>query len=287
MHPDFRSTAASEDTKCNKDNSINSSPDVSSTEGSDDETVIITNESENNKDTTKIKGSCDIFKIVRMDINGGKEQMKEMEGTKLNIYVNTSANTAMFMLSGYITLKGSRRKSNKQQVYLRIPPERIDSITTKISPNRRSTASKPAMPNDCALHFSLTHGPDFIGPQDRHIVSKRGTQQLLAFIQDLVMATELTFHLGSSDRGEDFERLATIFSRENKKNRPQEDNQYGNLATLYAGKGGMVINVNESLAHAEASPPPYPGAVLRSPLASKHIIPYCILFFFSQYFGRS
>lgn len=291
MRPSSRSAATFEDIKRDEDDMINSIPDANDTESGDDETTIITDESESDKDAPLIKGSYDVFKLIWRDINGVKKQMKEMEGTKLNMYMNTSANTAMFMLSTYVTLKGSRRRSNKQQVYLLMPPERIYAIT-KVSPNTRSTALDFTIPNDYALHFSLTQGPDCVGPQDRHIGSKRTTQEQLAFMQDLAMVTELTFHLASSNtvaRGrQDFERLTTIFSLKNIKNRPCKDEKFGNLATLYAGKGGKVISGNEDLVHAGASPPPYPSAVLRSPLArsSKHIMPHHILYLL-QYSGRS
>lgn len=199
-----------------------------------------------------------------------KKQMKEIKGTELTLNMDTSANTAMFKLSTYITLKTSRRNSNKQRVYLLIPPERINTITTKISPHRRSTAAD--VPDDYALHFSLTQKPDFIGPRIHHIESKRGTQEQLALIQRLATITEFTIHLTSSDaiarRRKDFELITTIFSLENPKNRPYKDKKHGDLATLYAGKGGKVINMDEGLAHAEASLPPYPGRFLRSPIRS-------------------
>ncbi|KAL7930390.1 hypothetical protein V8C35DRAFT_162534 [Trichoderma chlorosporum] len=182
--------------------------------------------------------------------------MKEIESAKLRIYLNTSANTAMFMLSACVTLKGKRRRSNKQHIYLLMPPERINTIT-KVSPS--------------AIHFSLSRGPDCVGPQDRHTGSKLTTQEQLSFMQDLAMVTELTLHLASSDdvaRGlQDFERLATIFSLKNTKNRPCKDKKVGNLATLYVGKGGKVISENDGPVHARASPPPYTSDVLHSPLA--------------------
>lgn len=269
--PCSRSTAASKDLQSDEDG-INNFSDVNSTESDDDEATIVTAESENNKNVPVIKGSYDVCKIAWKDIHEGKKRVKEIEHTNLNIYMNTSANTAMFTLSTYVTLKGSRRKSNKQQIYLLMPPERIHAIT--VFSNRRSTVSDFPISNNHALHFSLTQGPDCVGPEDRHIASKRTTQEQLAFMQDLAMATQLTFYLASSDtvtRGrQDFKRLATIFSLKNTKNRPRKDKKVGNLATLYAGKGGKVVGENDDVVHAGASPPsppPYTSAVLRSPLA--------------------
>lgn len=270
MHRDSRSSAVPEDINYDSDGRINSSAAPNSPEADDGETTTAANESENNKDTATIKGSYSIFMIAWEDANGEKKQMKEIKGTELTLNMDTSANTAMFKLSTYITLKTSRRNSNKQRVYLLIPPERINTITTKISPHRRSTAAD--VPDDYALHFSLTQMPDFIGPRIHHIESKRGTQEQLALIQRLATITEFTIHLTSSDaiarRRKDFELITTIFSLENPKNRPYKDKKHGDLATLYAGKGGKVINMDEGLAHAEASLPPYPGRFLRSPIRS-------------------
>ncbi|KAL7957507.1 hypothetical protein V8C34DRAFT_285374 [Trichoderma compactum] len=265
------STAAFKDLESDEDD-IDNISDVNSTESDDDEATIVTAESENNTNAPLIKGSYDVCKIAWKDIHGGRKRVKEIQHTNLNVYMNTSANTAMFSLSTYVTLKGSRRKSNKQHIYLLMPPERIHAIT--VFSNRRSTVSGFPISNNYALHFSLRQGPDCVGPEDRHIASKRTTQEQLAFMQDLAMATQLTFYLASSDtvtRGrQDFKRLATIFSLKNTKNRPRKDKKVGNLATLYAGKGGKVINENDDVVHAGASPPsppPYTSAVLRSPLA--------------------
>ncbi|PNP48418.1 hypothetical protein TGAMA5MH_00456 [Trichoderma gamsii] len=263
MRPCARSNAAFEDLKSDEHNIINDIPD-------DDEATTLTAESKNNTDAHLIKGSYDVHKIVWKNTHEGKKQAKEIEHINLNVYMNTSANTAMFTLSSRVTPKAHRRKrSNKQHIYLLMPPERIKAIT--VLSNRLPTVSDSSNSNTHALHFSLAQSPDYVGPEDHYIRSIRTTQERLAFMRDLTKATELTFHLASSNtiaQGQEvFKQLAATFSLNNTENRPRNDETVGNLATLYAGKGGKISHMNDNLVHAGASPPSYAGAVLRSPLA--------------------
>ncbi|KAL7894071.1 hypothetical protein HDV64DRAFT_128969 [Trichoderma sp. TUCIM 5745] len=259
------SAASSEDIKCNQDDWINCNPNANSTDGGNNKTAIITDENKTNKNPALIQGSYDIFKIVWKDANGAQrvwkdvnaeKQLKETEHVKFEMKMDTSANTAMFAISTSIILKSSRRKSQKQPIYLNMPPEWISTITTKTS-NRRSTASDSAIIKDHALRFTLTQGAEFVGPQDCQTDSTR-----LALFQSLAIATELTCHLAGSDKvlrnQKDFRRLATIFSFRNTKNRPRKDEQCGNAATLHAGEEGMIVSVDEGLVCAEKNAGGFP-----------------------------
>ncbi|KAL6695118.1 hypothetical protein J3F84DRAFT_376161 [Trichoderma pleuroticola] len=263
--------------------------DVGGIEGGDDESTV-SDESENNEDgdtddiihntsntndATLIDCTYAIHSVTWDDADGQtKEVYNPKSEFKLDIYTNTSANKAMFTLHSYINLKTSRRRSNKQNVYLLIPPERIKAITTQTSPAARATASNTAIPQFYSLHFSLIQQPDFIGPQRDLPPSKGKTKAQLDLLQDLAIVTEFTIHLASSDtvtpkQQKDLELLATIFSPVNTENHPRSDNKRGNPATLYAGKGGKVISINKGVARDEASPPPYHSDTLDHPPVSK------------------
>lgn len=267
-HPDSRRLAVSEDINRDNDDRINNNDgDADSIEGGDDKISTVTDESEKNEDS--INSSYRIHRVTWKDADG---QTKQIYDLVLDIYINTLANTAMFNLYSYITLKNSRRKSNKQRVSLHICPEWIKAITTQISPNTRSTASDTVMPNLYSLRFSLKRKPDLIGPKGRSLASKAKTNTQLDLLQDLAIVTEFTIHLASSNtitpRQKDFELLAALFSPMNTKNRPSRDNKRANLATLYAGKGGEV----KSVARVEAGPPPYASATLGPrPVSSEHL----------------
>ncbi|KAL7786363.1 hypothetical protein V8C37DRAFT_392098 [Trichoderma ceciliae] len=255
----------SQDINPDIDDMIYNNGDADTIKGGDNESTVA-DESEENKDTTLIDSSYDIHRVTWKDPNGQAKQIYDPKhDLKLDIYMNTLTNRAMFKLHSYINLKGSRRKSNKQSVYLFLYPDRIQAIATQKSPITRSTASDTAMPN-LSLHFSLTQKPDLIGPQGWPLASKGKTSTQLDLLQDLAIATKFTIHLASSHiiapRQNDFELLAAVFSPINTKNRPFRDNKRGNLATLYAGNGGEVISANKAVVHNEASPPLYTSVTL-------------------------
>ncbi|KAL7929507.1 hypothetical protein V8C35DRAFT_315437 [Trichoderma chlorosporum] len=273
MYLGFWSAPSSDDIKHSEDDWIDGKTNANRTKGDNNKTAIMTDESNVNKDRALIQGSYDISKIVWKDTNNAQmiwhdvnaEKKQKETGIKLEIYMDTLANTAIFAISTYIILKSSRRRGHKQQFHLNIPPEWINTITTKVS-KKRPTVSDSAMSKDYALRFSLTQGPEFVGPQDCcHTDSTR-----LALFQSLSTVTEFTCHLAGSNNvlhdRKVFMRLATKFSLEKTKDRPRKDKQYA--ATLYAAKEGMVVSVDEGLRRVEASPPPYPSTVPRSPLRS-------------------
>ncbi|KAL7928819.1 hypothetical protein V8C35DRAFT_317128 [Trichoderma chlorosporum] len=206
---------------------------------------------EKDKDITLIDNSYHIHMVTWKDANGQRNQIHNLG---LDMYMNTSANTAMFKLYSYINLKGSRRKSNRQSAYLFIYPERIRAISAQISSNESSAESHTVM------HFSLIQRPDLIGPQDRAFASKDKTSTQLDLLQDLSLVTEFTIHLAASGtlatEQKDFASLTTVFSATNTEIRPRRDNKRGNLATLYAGKGGEIIIVDPGVMH-KTNPPSY------------------------------
>ncbi|KAL7940747.1 hypothetical protein V8C42DRAFT_336669 [Trichoderma barbatum] len=225
----------------------------------------VTDESGQNEHTASIDCSYSIHSVNWKDANN---QTKCIQGLELDIYLDTWTNTAMFKLYTYINLKLSRRKNKKQRVYLFIYPEWIKAITAQISPDMRYKASDTTMPNQnfYSLHFFLTQKPDLIGPRNNSLASKPKTNNQLDLIQDLALATEFEFQLTNSTtaplKPNVFKLLAASFSPLVDKNRPSRNKKRGNLATLYAGKGGVVVSASKALAQVEAGPPPYASATV-------------------------
>lgn len=282
---DSRGFIISKDANHDTDDIIYNTSNTNGMEGDDDK-LTVPDEIEINTGATLINCTYAIHSVTWDDTDGQTKGVYNPKSEfKLDIYTNTSANKAMFTLHSYINLKTSRRRSNKQNVYLLIPPERIKAITTeKTSPAARATASNTAIPQLYSLHFSLIQQPDFIGPQSDLPLSKRKTKAQLDLLQDLAIVTEFTIHLASSDtvtpkQQKDLKLLAAIFSPVNTANRPRSDSKRGNPATLYAGKGGKVINIDKGIARDEASPPPYHSATLDHPPVSSEYIKSHFLFF--------
>ncbi|KAL7928804.1 hypothetical protein V8C35DRAFT_221694 [Trichoderma chlorosporum] len=204
-----------------------------------------------------IKKSYRNSRITWKNAGGQKKQISKLD---LAIYINTNtpAKTAMFKLHTHVTLTESRRRGNRQALYLFIYPEQIHSITTRTSHNTRF----PHLPPHLSLHFSLKQKPDLIGPKGRSLLPKGKTLAQLNLFRDLSFVTEFTVHLAGSPSPQDFKLLAQVFSPTNTQNRPRTDEKHGDLASLYTGRGGEVISTNEGIAHDEQTPPPYAGTAL-------------------------
>ncbi|RFU81626.1 hypothetical protein TARUN_574 [Trichoderma arundinaceum] len=242
----------------------NNDGDGDNANSGDNETTV-TNDGEENEETTMINSSYRIHKVTWKDVDG---QTKQIHNLVLDTYLNTLDNTAMFKLYVSITTKGNKRKSksksNKQRVYLHMYPEWIQAITYRISPTARSTARGTAMSDLYSLHFSMTQRPDLIGPKDCPLTSKSNTRTQLDLIRDLASVTEFAVHLDRTNtvtpRQKDFELLASSFSPTCTDSRPCKDGTRANLATLYAGNGGVIINSDKGVALIGA-PPPYVGYI--------------------------
>ncbi|KAK4077758.1 uncharacterized protein Triagg1_3452 [Trichoderma aggressivum f. europaeum] len=192
---DSRDFTISEDANRNTDDNIHNT----GMEGGDNKSTV-TNESKMTTDATLIDCTCAIHSVTWDNADGQTiEVYNPRSKFNLDIYTNTLANTAIFILHSYIYLKTNRRRSNKQNIYLLIPPERIKAITTQTSPAARATASNTVIPQFYSLHFSLIQQPDFIGPQSDLPLSKGKTKAQLDLLQDLAIVTEFTIHLASSD----------------------------------------------------------------------------------------
>jgi hypothetical protein len=218
--------------------------------------------SETNETTSIIDASYRNNRVTWKSANGQAQQICDIS---LDLYVNTSTNTAVFKLYSYIIRRGNKGKSNKQAVYLFIHPEKIQAIVCEIFRTARRSKSKSRKPSHYALHFSLTERPHLVVPKDRPLESREKTKAQLDLIQDLASATDFIVHLNSSSvttsKPDELRLLESIFSPMCTQHRPCTDRQRASLATLYAGNGGEIINVKTVVAQIETDPPPYAGPV--------------------------
>ncbi|KAL6825338.1 hypothetical protein V8C40DRAFT_228469 [Trichoderma camerunense] len=188
-------------------------------------------------------------------------QMQRAEGLNLDLYLDTSTNTAIFKIYGYVLLKGSKSKSSKQAVYLFIHPETIQSITLQTKHAALfSTLIQSGLIHH-SLCFSLTAQPHLVVPKNLILESRPKTKALLDSIQALATATAFTVHLSNLHTvtltQENLELIASTFSLSHNDNRPSTNTRRANLTTLYAGRGGEIVNVKKDVANTEACLPPY------------------------------
>lgn len=206
-------------------------------------------------------------------------QMQRVDGLNLDFYLNTSTNTAIFKIYGYVLLKGSKFKSSKQAVYLFIHPETIQSITPQtehVAPSSRLILSDPIRHSLC---FSLTAQPHLVVPKNLILESRPKTKALLDSIQALATVTAFTVYFSDLDTvtstQEILELVASTFSLSHNDNRPSTNTRRANLTTLYAGRGGEIVNAKNDVANAEADLPPYSEpAPSRSHHSSEQAVPY-------------
>ncbi|QYT00197.1 hypothetical protein H0G86_007294 [Trichoderma simmonsii] len=188
-------------------------------------------------------------------------QMQRVEGLNLDLYLDTSTNTAIFKIYGYVLLKGSKSKSSKQAVYLFIHPETIQSITLQIEHAAPFSTLIQSGPIHHSLYFSLTAQPHLVVPKNLILESRPKTKALLDSIKALATVTAFTVHLSNLDTvtstQENLELIASTFSLSHNDNRPSTNTRRANLTTLYAGRGGEIVNAKNDGANAEADLPPY------------------------------
>ncbi|KAL6800936.1 hypothetical protein GGI42DRAFT_343740 [Trichoderma sp. SZMC 28013] len=188
-------------------------------------------------------------------------QMQRVEGLNLDLYLDTSTNTAIFKIYGYVLLKGSKTKSSKQAVYLFIHPESIRFIALQTG----HAAPFSTLIHSGSIHhslcFSLTTQPHLVVPRNLILESRPKTRALLDSIQALATVTAFTVHLSNLDAvastQEKLELIASTFSLSHDDNRPSTNTRRANLTTLYAGRGGEVVNAKNDVANTETCLPPY------------------------------
>lgn len=264
MYSDFRYSSASQ---------INRHDKVNSNDDGDEQTKSSINETPAVTEPAKEENAAVIdisYQKNRVTWSDASEQLCQMEDVSFDLYLNTSANTAMFKLHAYVILRGGKGKSNKQAVYLYIYPERIQAIKYNVHHNPQPSTSKTFQPRHYSLCISMTQAPDLIRPKGRPLDSKGKTKTRLHLIEDLASVTKFIVHLDSSNAvlsKADFDLLEKTFSGDRPEGRPRTDLPRANPATLYAGHGGEIAEKNE-FTHAAESPPPYAGSA-PNPQSSK------------------
>ncbi|RFU78897.1 hypothetical protein TARUN_3336 [Trichoderma arundinaceum] len=102
--------------------------------------------------------------------------------------------------------------------------------------------------------------PRLVAPKNLILESRPKTRALLDSMQALATVTSFTVHIKNPDTiastTKDFELITSAFSASHTDNRPSTNNKRANLTTLYAGKGGEIINADTATANLEACPPP-------------------------------
>ncbi|KAM0517049.1 hypothetical protein ACHAPE_005161 [Trichoderma viride] len=221
----------------------------------DDEESTESDSSQENKEASEIDLTCGHTVVSWKNVGGRIEYTDELS---FDLFMDTSTNTAIFKLYGYILLKGSRGKSGKQAIYLFIHPENIRSITETV--HDLPSQSLTNLGSNHHLCFFLTKEPRLVVPHNSILESRPKTAALLEKIQALAAVVNFTVSFSSTETItstlQSLRYVSSVFSPTYTGNRPSTNDRHANLATLYAGKGGEVVHTNDVTASAAVQAPP-------------------------------
>ncbi|KAL7818888.1 hypothetical protein V8C44DRAFT_319425 [Trichoderma aethiopicum] len=185
-------------------------------------------------EASEIKISCLKNTVSWRDIN---DQARRSDHINFDVYSDASTNTAFAKLYCDFRFKGN----NVEPIFLFIHPETIRSVTFK------SNVDLPAPP---ALQFSLTQPPLLIVPRDRILQCKPQTKGLLGLMRSLAEVASFAIQLNKSLKTasilSSLERFVQLFSVST--HRPLTNGTYASIASLYGGRGGIVVNANAAAA---------------------------------------
>ncbi|KAL6883968.1 hypothetical protein HDV57DRAFT_437561 [Trichoderma longibrachiatum] len=185
-------------------------------------------------EASEIKISCLKNTVSWRDVN---DQARRSDHINFDVYSDASTNTAFFKLYCDFRFKGN----NVEPIFLLIHPETVRSVTFK---------SNVDLPAPSALQFSLTQPPLLIVPRDRILQCKPQTKGLFGLMRSLAEVASFTIQLNKSSKTtsilSSLERFVQLFSVST--HRPLTNGTYASIASLYGGRGGIVVNANAAAA---------------------------------------
>lgn len=189
----------------------------------------------------------------------------------LQLHRDASLNTAFFQLKANVALKSRRDRTN---VFFSIQPERIRTVALIEHDESQNAAVNKLGTGTCRLQFALDKSPSLIVPQGDLTPKHKNSRLVLDSLQALLRQTSFSVDLPSSTVSK--ARLVSLcesVSSGNLRSTPR----FTDVASLYGGKGGRVIEHESQAAVAsgsarraagpkEESPPSYDELGMSSPL---------------------
>lgn len=157
-----------------------------------------------------------------------------------DIYFDAESHTAFFKITANLALKGKRSRSN---IFLFIPPERIRSLEFVEEDDRSVSASKIIGTSTFSLQFVLVEPPALVVPKDDYVPKGETARTTLEALQALARVTRLRVDLPSNILAK--QRLLALCERASSSGVLKTMTGVANLAKLYGGKGGQVIESSQ------------------------------------------
>lgn len=154
----------------------------------------------------------------------------------LDIQFQEESQTAFFKITANLALKGKRTRSN---IFLFVPPERIRSLDFVDQDDKSVSASKILGTSTHSLQFALFEPPSLVVPKDDYIPKSETARTTLEALRALARATLLRVDLPSNALAE--QRLLALCEKASTGGALNTIPGVANLAKLYGGKGGQII----------------------------------------------
>lgn len=153
-----------------------------------------------------------------------------------DVHLDAESHTAFFKIAANLAFKGKRSRSN---IFLFIHPERIRSLDFVEQDDRSASASKILGTGTYSLHFVLTEPPALVVPKDDCVPRGETARTTLQALQALSRVTRFRVDLPSNVLAK--QRLLAFCEKASSSGSLKTLPGAANLAKLYGGKGGQVI----------------------------------------------
>lgn len=160
-----------------------------------------------------------------------------------DVHFDTESHTAFFRITANLAFKGKRSRSN---IFLFIHPERIRSLDFVEQDDTSVSASKVLGTSTQSLHFALVEPAALVVPKDDYVPRGETARHTLEAIQALSRATRFRVDLPSKVLAKD--RLLALCEKASSSTILKTTPGAANLAKLYGGKGGQVIQNGQPVA---------------------------------------
>lgn len=177
----------------------------------------------------------------------------------LQIYRDASSNTAFFQLKANVALKSRRDRTN---ILLSIYPERIRDLKLVEHDGSEGEASSKLGTATYRLQFALHKAPALIVPQGDLTPKHKKSRVVMDSLQALTKQTKFCLDVPTSAATK--ARLASLCVAVSSGNL-QSASRFTDIASLYGGKGGRIIEHVSQSAMAPALAPPVFGLEVDSP----------------------
>ncbi|RYP91131.1 hypothetical protein DL770_002754 [Monosporascus sp. CRB-9-2] len=169
--------------------------------------------------------------------NGEDQSLPQLN---LDLHYNARSNKAFFKLRIAVALKAHPRP-RKTNVFLFIHPERIRTVTLNESPC--SAEAKTLGPDAFCLRFDLKRAPALVVPKDSLAPRNQTSGSMLDSLRALAQQTTFAVYSSIPCRTLPRQRLLSLCEAASSDGL-RSIAAHSNIASLYAGNGGKVIETD-------------------------------------------